>query len=141
MKTQSKAMTWAGRILTALIAVMLTFSAVMKFQRPPELTEQFVNKLGYPEDLLLTIGILEISCLVVYLIPPTAVLGAVLLTGYLGGAVATHVRIHDNFWSPVIGGVLVWLALWLREPRVRALLPFRGGCCRPSGTDDLTHSI
>jgi hypothetical protein len=71
------------------------------------------------------IGILELSCVILYAIPQTAILGAVLLTGYLGGAIATHVRVHDNFISPAIGGILVWLGVYLRDPRVRALLPIR----------------
>jgi len=118
-------LTWAGRVITALVALMLVFSASMKFKNPPEVAEQFVGKLGYPAELIFAIGIVEVSCVVLYLIPQTAILGAVLLTGYLGGAVATHVRIHDNFAGAVVGGVLVWLALYLREPRVRALLPIR----------------
>jgi uncharacterized membrane protein YphA (DoxX/SURF4 family) len=125
MATNSKAMTWAGRVITGLVSLLLIFSATMKFKNPPEVTEQFVGKLGYPADLIFAIGIIEVSCVVLYLIPQTAILGAVLLTGYLGGAVATHVRIHDNFAGPVIGGVLVWLGVYLRDPRVRALLPIR----------------
>ncbi|MBI3865228.1 MAG: DoxX family protein [Planctomycetia bacterium] len=125
MATQHKALTWSGRILTSLLALGLTFSAIAKFSNSKEVAEQFVDTLGYPADLTVAIGIVEISCLVIYLIPQTAVLGAVLLTGYLGGAVATHVRVHDNFAGPVIGGVLVWLAVFLRDPRVRALLPLR----------------
>ena len=89
-----------------------------------ELAEQF-GKFGYPEGVLIAIGITEVVCVVLYLLPQTAVLGAVMLTGYLGGAIATHVRVHDNFISPVIVGVFVWLALYLRDPRVRALLPLR----------------
>jgi len=125
MNTQKKWMTWTGRVMTGLIALMLVFSATMKFMKPPEVVEQFVDKLGYPADLIIAIGITEIACVVLYVMPQTAILGAVLLTGYLGGAVATHVRIHDNFAGPAIGGVLVWLAVFLRDPRVRALLPFR----------------
>ncbi len=125
MGTQSKALTWPGWIITGLIGVMMVFSATMKFLNPPEVAEQVVGKFGYPEGLMLYIGIVEITCVVVYLIPRTALLGAVLLTGYLGGAIATHVRVHDNFWPPAIVGILVWLALYLRDPRVRAILPLR----------------
>jgi uncharacterized membrane protein YphA (DoxX/SURF4 family) len=125
MNTQSKAMTWAGRILTALIGLMMVMSATMKLMNRPEVAEQMVKKLGYPEDLTLALGIVELSCVVLYVIPQTTILGAVLLTGYLGGAIATHVRIHDNFLGPAIGGILVWLAVYLRDPRVRALLPLR----------------
>jgi len=125
MPPNSKTLTWTGRVITGLVALMLIFSATMKFKNPPEVAEQFVGKLGYPEDLIFAIGIVELSCVLVYLIPQTAILGAVLLTGYLGGAVATHVRIHDNFAGPLIGGVLVWLGVYCRDPRVRALLPLR----------------
>ncbi len=123
MPPQSKGMTIAGWALTALIGAGLIFSATMKFLSPAEMIDQFVNKLGYPEGLAVTIGIVEVVCTLLFLFPRTAVLGAVLLTGYLGGAIATHVRIEDNFAGPAIGGVLVWLALYLREPRIRALLP------------------
>jgi hypothetical protein len=116
---------WTGRVLTGLITLMLIFSASMKLRNPPELAEQFVGKFGYPADLAVKIGITELCCVVLYLFPRTAVLGAVLLTGYLGGAIATHVRVQDNFAGPAIGGVLVWLALYLREPRIHSLLPLR----------------
>jgi hypothetical protein len=125
MGTQSKALSWPGWIITGLIGVTMVFSATMKFLNPPEVAEQVVGKFGYPEGLMFYIGIVEVACVVLYLIPPTAVLGAVLLTGYLGGAIATHVRVHDNFLPPAIVGVLVWLGLYLRDKRVRALLPLR----------------
>ncbi len=125
MHSQNKALTWTGRVITALVVLMLTMSAAMKLSNHPEVTKQFVGTFGYPEDLTQAIGIVEIACVVIYLIPRTAVLGAVLLTGYLGGAIATHVRVHDNFLGAAIGGVLVWLGVYLRDPRVRALLPLR----------------
>ena len=123
MPTQSKGMTVAGWALTALIGAGLLFSATMKFLSPAEMIDQFVNKLGYPEGLAVKIGVVEVVCTLLFLFPRTAVLGAVLLTGYLGGAIATHVRIADPFAGPAIGGVLVWLALYPRDPRIRALLP------------------
>ena len=125
MTTQKRWMTVAGWILTGLIGAGLTFSAVMKFTFPPELDREWIAKLGLSPALATPIGMLEIACVSVFLIPRTAVLGAVLLTGYLGGAILTHVRIGDAFITPVIAGVLVWLALYLRDPRVRALLPLR----------------
>ncbi len=125
LTVQKRWMTIAGWILTGLIGLGLTFSAVMKFQYPPEMAEQWVGRLGFSESLARPIGILELACVAFFMVPRTAVLGAVLLTGYLGGAIVTHVRIGDDFVSPVIGGVLVWLALFLRDPRVRALLPIR----------------
>lgn len=125
MTTQPKAMTWAGWILTVLVCALLTFSAVMKFQAPPEVTKEFVGRFGFPAETLFPIGVVEILCVVLYLIPQTSVLGAVLLTGYLGGATVTHVRVNDAFVPPIIIGMLVWLGIYLREPRLRALLPFR----------------
>lgn len=125
MAQQNKVMTGAGWALTGLVSLMLTFSAVMKLMNTPDVAKELVGRLGYPEDVTLAIGIVEIGCLAVYLFPRTAILGAVLLTGYLGGATATHVRVHDSFVPPIIGGVLVWLALYLRDARVRALLPIR----------------
>jgi uncharacterized membrane protein YphA (DoxX/SURF4 family) len=104
---------------------MMLFSASMKFMNPPEVSQQFEETLGYPANLLLAIGIVEIACVVFYAIPYTAVLGAVVLTGYLGGAIATHERIGESFMAPAIAGIFVWLGIYLREPRLRALLPIR----------------
>lgn len=125
MAAQNKLMTWSGRALSGLVGLMLVFSASMKLKNAPEVAEQLVGKFGYPQDVIVTLGVVEIGCVIVYLIPQTAVLGAILLTGYLGGATATHVRISDPFISPVIGGILVWLAIFLRDPRIRALVPWR----------------
>jgi hypothetical protein len=121
----SKKMIWAGRIISALPVIMLIFSGCVKLAKPPAVVQGF-NRFGYPERLLLPLGIVEIGCTIIYLIPRTSVLGAILLTGYLGGAVATHVRMLDpSFVMPFIAGVLVWLGLFLREQRLRALIPFR----------------
>jgi hypothetical protein len=125
MATRIKVLTWAGWIITGLISVLMVFSATMKFLNPPEVAEQTVGKFGYSEDLMFPIGVVEVACVVVYLLPQTAVLGAVLLTGYLGGAIATHVRVHDNFVIPAMVGIFVWLALYLRDPRLRLLVPLR----------------
>jgi hypothetical protein len=125
MNSNNKILTWTGRVISGLVAIMMTLGAAMVFSNSPDVSKQFVEKFGYPSELLLTIGIVEMCCVVLYVIPQTAVLGAVLLTGYLGGAVATHVRVNDNFVVAVIAGVLVWLGLFLRDPRVRALLPIR----------------
>lgn len=116
-----KKMLWAGRIISVIPVLMLLFSGVLKLVKPASLVEQF-GRLGYPESLTLGLGILEIACTVVYVIPRTSVLGAILLTGYLGGATATHVRIGDPFFAPIIVGVLVWGGLFLRDARLRALL-------------------
>jgi hypothetical protein len=105
---------------------MMSFSATMKFIRPPQMVEQFVGKFGYAESSLLAIGVVEISCVLLYAIPRTATLGAVLLTGYLGGAVATHVRILDpGFVTPVVLGLFAWAGLYLRDERLRPLMPLR----------------
>ncbi len=121
----SKKKLWAGRILSALPVLMLLFSGVMKLMKPAPVVQGFAH-FGYPESLALCIGILELACTVVYVIPRTSVLGAILLTGYLGGATATHVRIGEAlFIIPVILGVLVWGGLFLRDDRLRALIPLR----------------
>jgi hypothetical protein len=125
MQTQSKGLTWSGRILTAFIVAMLIMSATFKITKNPIAVTDMTGKFAYPENTIVVIGVVELVCALIFAVPQTAVLGAVLLTGYLGGAVATHVRVSDAFVGPVVGGVLVWLALFLRDPRIRALLPIR----------------
>jgi hypothetical protein len=123
-----RAMLWSGRIMSALPALFLLFDASMKFVKPTQVVEATV-KLGYPEGVILGLGIVLLTCTVLYLIPPTAVLGAILLTGYLGGAVASHVRVGDELFAitfPIIFGALLWGGLYLRDARVRALIPLRG---------------
>lgn len=120
----SKKALWTGWILTVLIAGSLIMSAVMKFAKPPPVIDGF-KLLGWSENLAFALGILELACTVVFLLPPTAVLGAILLTGYLGGAIATHVRVGDPFISPLIMGVMLWAGIFLREPRLQALIPWR----------------
>jgi uncharacterized membrane protein YphA (DoxX/SURF4 family) len=122
---RSNKMVWTGRVVSALPALILIFSGVLKLTKPLAVVQGF-KKFGYPERLLLPLGIVEIGCTVVYLIPRTSVLGAILMTGYLGGATATHVRMSDpSFIMPVLAGVLVWLGLLLREQGLRPLIPFR----------------
>jgi hypothetical protein len=99
-------------------------SAGMKLTRAPQLTEGFAH-LGWNLDHATALGIVELTCTIVFLIPQTAVLGAILLTGYLGGATATHVRIGDPFYTPILLGVAIWLGLFLRDPRLRVLIPVR----------------
>jgi len=122
--TSPKWMVWTGWIVSVLPALALLMSASMKFLQPPEMAEGFEH-LGWPMHLAIVLGILEAGCTVIYLIPPTAVLGAILVTGYLGGAVATHVRIGEQCVPQVTLGVIFWLGLWLRDARLRALLPWR----------------
>jgi hypothetical protein len=116
---------WTGRVLSALPLLMLLASASMKLSRNANMVEMLANKFGYPTGAVTTLGILELSCTALYLVPQTAVFGAVLLTGYLGGAVATHVRVGDAFAIPVLLGALLWAGLVLRDKRLRALLPLR----------------
>jgi hypothetical protein len=120
----SKKMLWAGYILSALPVLLLFFSGVMKLVQPAPVMEGFI-RLGYPESLALWIGIVELACAVLYVIPRTAVLGAILLTGYLGGATATHLRIGEPFFAPIVLGVMVWGGLFFRDASLRALLPLR----------------
>lgn len=116
---------WAGRIVSALPALALLMSGAMKLTHHPQLVENFVTKLGYPERSMTGIGVVELFCVALYLVPRTAVLGAVLLTGYMGGAVATHVRIGDPVLIPIALGVMIWGGLFLRDARLRALIPWR----------------
>lgn len=120
----SKKKLWAGRILTAIPALLLLFSGGMKLMKPPAVVEGMAH-LGLPEHLALPIGILEIGVTRLYLFPRTAVLGAILVAAYLGGATVTHVRLGEPFIGPVALGVLAWIGLYLREPRLQPLVPFR----------------
>jgi len=126
----SKKALWAGRIISALPILFLLMDGVMKLVKPAVVVEGTV-KLGYPETVILPLGIVLLACTVLYVIPVTSVLGAILLTGYLGGAVATHVRVGDPLLThvlfPVYLGVLIWGGLYLRDARLRALIPLRKG--------------
>lgn len=115
---------WAGRILSAIPVLMLSFSAAMKFAQGREVVEGMA-KFGYPQGVIVTLGIVELACVVLYVIPQTSVLGAILMVAYLGGATATHVRVSDTFIFPILLGVVAWLGLYLREPRLRELVPLR----------------
>ena len=118
---------WAGRILSGLAALFLLLDGAMKLVKPAPVLEA-TGRLGYPESVLVGLGTVLIVCTLIYLIPRTSVLGAILLTGYLGGATASHVRVGDPtfpIFFPIIVGALIWGGLWLRERRLRALLPLR----------------
>jgi hypothetical protein len=128
VESSAKKRSIAGYVLTGLVALFLTFDTVMKMlQLAPAM--QGTIELGYPASTVLTIGLIELVCLVLYLVPRTSVLGALVLTGYLGGAIATHVRVgsplptHTLF--PIYVALMVWGGLYLRESRLRQLLPFR----------------
>jgi hypothetical protein len=121
----SQKVLWTGRILSALAVLMLLFSGTMKLIKPAPVIEGFA-RYGYPERLILLVGFLEIACTIVYAIPRTTVLGAILMTGYLGGATASNVRIGDpSHVVTVVLGVVVWLGLYLRDQRLRALIPLK----------------
>jgi len=122
--------------MTALPALLFLFSGIMKVLKPPAVVEGFV-KSGLPERIAVGLGILELTCTILYLIPRTAVLGAILLTGYLGGAIVTHLRIGEPVFMPFLIGVVVWGGIFMRDPRLRALIPFRrtSGCCPADATE------
>src|SRR5205823_10345789 len=115
---------WAGRIISALPALLLLITSSMKLMKAPVAVE-LMARLGYPEHLIFGVGILELACALVYIIPRTSVLGAILLTAYLGGAIASRVRIGDPLYVPVLAGLLVWAGIVLREDRLFALIPLR----------------
>lgn len=115
-------------MLSGLVVLFLTFDSVLKFLHPEAVVEAFA-KSGWPPDLAVPLGVILLTCTVIYAIPQTAILGAILLTGYLGGAVSTHLRLGDPLFShvlfPTYLGVLFWGGLFLREPRLRELIPVK----------------
>lgn len=125
----SKAQLWTGRVMSGLVIFFMAFDALMKFVCPPEVIQTTVNELGYKEHHIFTLGVIAFICALLYAIPRTSILGAVLLTAYFGGAVATHLRVDNPLASHTLFSiyiaVLMWGGLWLREPRLRALMPFK----------------
>ena len=121
----SRAKFWAGWVLSVLPSLLLLFSGVLKFMPSSPEAEEGLKHVGWRAEQIPTIGVLEIACVIVFLIPQTAVLGAILVTGYMGGAIATHVRVGDPFYVQALIPIVLWLGLWLREPRLRQLLPIR----------------
>ena len=121
----SNGMLWTGRILSGLIVAFLLFSFIIGLLKP-EMSKQGMKDMGYPESVGMPIGIAFLVSTLLYAIPRTCVLGAILMTGYFGGAVATHVRVNDpKFVVPLLFGMLTWLGIYLRDARLRALLPLR----------------
>jgi hypothetical protein len=119
-----KAMLWSGRIMSAVPVLMLLMSGVMKLVKPQPVVDGFVH-YGFPLGMVAGLGVLEILCTAVYLVPRVSILGAILLTGYLGGATVTTLRVGETTWVMSVGlGILLWGGLYLREPRLRALIPF-----------------
>ncbi len=118
----------AGRALTVLVVLFTIFDAVTKLMKIPQVVQATTVQLGFPESSIPIIGVLLLGCTAFYVVPRTAVLGAVLLTGYLGGATAANVRVADPIFEtifPILFAVLLWTALILRDDRLRALLPLR----------------
>lgn len=119
-----KKMLWAGYLVSALPVLMLLFSAILKLVKPASVAEGFAH-LGYDDSLALGLGLVELLSTLLYLIPRTSVLGSILLTGYLGGATATHLRIGEPFHMAVLLGVLLWGGLYLGDERLRQIIPLR----------------
>jgi len=123
----SKGRLWTGRIISALVVLFLLFDSITKVMRVRAVMEASAQ-LGYPANTIFTIGIILLVCTVFYIIPQTAVLGAILLTGYLGGAVAANLRIGTSMFNtlfPIVFAALAWTGIFLRESRLGALIPFR----------------
>lgn len=126
----SKPAQWTGRVLSGLVIVFLLFDGAIKLVPWPVVTET-MDRMGYgsSESLARTLGVITIACTVLYAIPPTSILGAILLTGYLGGAMASHVRIGSPLFSHTLFGLylglMVWGGLWLRDRSLRDLMPWQ----------------
>src|SRR5438046_4803399 len=126
----SKPALWLGRVLSGLVILFLLFDGAIKLVPWPVVTET-MDRIGYgsSETLARSLGIITIVCTVLYSVPPTSMLGAILLTGYLGGAMASHLRIGSSLFTHILFGfylgLMVWRGLWFRDRKLRALLPFR----------------
>ena len=123
-----KAMLWTGRALTGLFAAFMLMDLTMKLLDLPVVAET-MRQLGFPTDKARLLGTIQLICLALYLYPRTAVLGAILITAYMGGAVSTHMRIDSPLFSHILFGVylalMAWGGLWLRDARLRSLTPWR----------------
>ena len=124
MATASGRIVWVGRVISVLASLLFLVSAFMKLKGGTDVMQGMAH-LGLPESMVMPLAILEISCVVIYLIPATSVLGAILLAGYIGGAICTHWRAGDPFYIQIALGLFVWLGLYLRENRLKALIPLR----------------
>jgi hypothetical protein len=125
--TESKGMLWTGRVLSGLMALFFIFDGVGHLMKPAPVVEAFA-RLGYPLSASVGIGVLALICTAIYVTPRTSIFGAILLTGYLGGAVSTHVRAGSTLFEtifPVILGALVWAGIFVRDAQLRKLVPLR----------------
>ena len=123
-RPSNAAMAWVGRVISALACVPFLPSAIFKITQHAQVVDGF-TKMGWPLNTAIPLGIIELASVVLYAIPQTAVLGAILLTGYLGGAISVHVHHGESFVVPAVIGVLVWTGLFLRDARIRELIPLR----------------
>jgi uncharacterized membrane protein YphA (DoxX/SURF4 family) len=115
---------WIGRVVSTLTSLVFLMSGVMKLKGGAEVM-QGMGHLGLPATLILPLAIVEITCVVIYLIPKTSILGAILLTGFIGGAICAHLRVGDPYFVQIVIGMLIWLGLYLREDRLKGLIPLR----------------
>jgi hypothetical protein len=124
----SKKSQWAGRITSGLVVAFLLFDAVIHLMKPAPVVEAFA-KLGFPLRLAVPLGIVELVCILLYVVPPTSILGAILLTGYLGGAIAIQLPTGNSLFGevlfPVYIGVILWGGIYLRDDRLRTMIPLR----------------
>ncbi len=127
-QTVSSGRLWTGRVIAGLIGAFMLMDAAMKLMKPPQVAEAFV-RTGWPITLSVPLGVILLICLALYLIPRASMLGAILLTAFFGGAVAADMRLQEPLFShtlfPVYFGVLTWLSLWLRDPRLNEFIPLR----------------
>jgi len=123
--SSSPALVWTGRVISALPALALIMSGIMKFMPMTPDMEKGLKTVGWSPAAVVPLGITELIVTILYIIPQTSVLGAILITGYMGGAIATHARIGEPFYVQATIGILVWLGLFLRDARLRSLLPLR----------------
>jgi hypothetical protein len=124
LATSGGKIVWVGWALTVLASLLFLFSAFLKLKGGPEM-DQGMAHLGLPASMVMPLAILELTCVAIYLIPATSVLGAILLAGYVGGTIVTHWRSGDAFIVNIVLGLLVWLGIYLREPRLKDLIPLR----------------
>jgi hypothetical protein len=124
----SRSRLWTGRIIAGIISAFMLFDAAIKFINPVQVREAFA-RTGWPVHLSPVLGAILLASTILWVVPRTSILGAILLTGYLGGAVAANLRLENPLFTntlfPVYFGVLLWGSLWLRDPRIKALIPLR----------------
>lgn len=128
MQSPGKAAMWTGRIISLLVGLIFFMAGGSKLFGGPEVAQGFEHA-GWPATLITTVAALEIISAIIYLIRPFSILGAILLTGFMGGAIATHVRLEQPVYAHIGIGIFIWLGLFLREPRLRVLIPVRGKNC------------